>query len=41
MKTTKTSAPKKSKSYQQASYARRGKADGGLINFFKNGGFLG
>ena len=41
MKSVKTSAPKKSKSYQQASYARRGKADGGLINFFKNGGFLG
>ena len=40
-KTVKAKAPKKSRSYQQASYARRRRADGGLINFFKNGGFLG
>jgi len=37
----KTKAPKKSKTYQTASYTRRRRADGGLINFFKNGGFLG
>jgi hypothetical protein len=41
MKTTKTKAPKKSNVYQTASYARRGKADGGLINFYKYGGYLG